>query len=33
MDRLDGTGLYDPALIVVIADHGISFRPEGNGVS
>ena len=29
MDRLHATGLYDPALIVVVADHGISFRPGG----
>lgn len=27
--RLDETGLYDRALVVVTADHGISFRPGG----
>ncbi len=27
LDRLHETGLYDDALVVVTADHGISFRP------
>jgi hypothetical protein len=27
IDRLHRTGLYDDALIVVTADHGVSFRP------
>ena len=27
--RLDETGLYDRALVIVTADHGISFRPGG----
>jgi hypothetical protein len=26
--RLRGTGLYDRALVVVVADHGVSFRPD-----
>jgi hypothetical protein len=29
LDRLDETGLYDDALVVVVADHGVSFRPHG----
>jgi Sulfatase len=29
LDRLDETGLYDRALIVLTADHGVSFRPGG----
>ena len=29
LDRLDETGLYDRALIIVTADHGVSFRPGG----
>ena len=28
--RLRGQGLYDRALIIVTADHGISFRPDDN---
>ena len=27
--RLEKTGMYDDALIVVVADHGISFQPGG----
>jgi hypothetical protein len=27
--RLEATGLYDRSLLVVVADHGISFRPGG----
>ena len=29
LQRLDETGLYDRALVIVTADHGISFRPGG----
>jgi Sulfatase len=29
LDRLEETGLYDDALVVVVADHGVSFRPQG----
>ncbi|HEY7561913.1 MAG TPA: sulfatase-like hydrolase/transferase [Gaiellaceae bacterium] len=29
LDRLEQTGLYDDALVVVAADHGVSFRPHG----
>ena len=29
LERLDETGLYDRALVIVTADHGISFRPGG----
>jgi hypothetical protein len=29
LDRLQSTGLYDRALVVVTADHGISFQPGG----
>jgi Sulfatase len=29
LDRLEATGLYDRALLVVVADHGVSFRPNG----
>lgn len=29
LDRLRATGLYDRSLIVVVADHGASFRPGG----
>ncbi|MGH3032350.1 MAG: sulfatase-like hydrolase/transferase, partial [Gaiellaceae bacterium] len=29
LDRLEGEGLYDDALVVVLADHGVSFRPHG----
>jgi hypothetical protein len=29
LDRLHETGLYDRALVVVTADHGVSFRPGG----
>jgi hypothetical protein len=29
LDRLHESGLYDRALIVVTADHGVSFRPGG----
>jgi hypothetical protein len=29
LDRLHASGLYDRALIVVTADHGVSFRPGG----
>jgi hypothetical protein len=29
LDRLERTGLYDDALVVVVADHGVSFRPHG----
>lgn len=28
LDRLEAQGLYDDAVIVVMADHGISFTPE-----
>ena len=27
LDRLQATGLYDPAVLVVTADHGASFLP------
>lgn len=27
--RLEANGLYDPALVVVVSDHGVSFRPAG----
>jgi Sulfatase len=27
--RLEETGLYDESLVVVVADHGVSFRPNG----
>jgi hypothetical protein len=29
IDRLKETGIYDRALLVVAADHGVSFRPRG----
>ncbi len=29
LDRLEATGLYDDSLVVVVADHGVSFRPNG----
>ncbi len=29
LERLDETGLYDRSLVIVTADHGISFRPGG----
>jgi Sulfatase len=29
LDRLERAGLYDDALVVVVADHGTSFRPHG----
>ena len=29
LDRLEETGLYDESLVVVVADHGVSFRPRG----
>jgi hypothetical protein len=29
LDRLQSTGLYDRALVIVTADHGISFQPNG----
>jgi Sulfatase len=29
LDRLEETGLYDDSLLVVVADHGVSFRPGG----
>ncbi len=29
LDRLEETGVYDDALVVVVADHGVSFRPHG----
>ena len=29
LDRLEGAGLYDDSLVVVVADHGVSFRPSG----
>jgi sulfatase-like protein len=29
LDRLESEGLYDDALVVVLADHGVSFRPHG----
>lgn len=29
LDRLEETGLYDESLIVVVADHGVGFRPHG----
>jgi hypothetical protein len=28
LDRLERQGLYDDALVVVVADHGVSFRPH-----
>jgi hypothetical protein len=28
IDRLKAEGLYDDALIVVVADHGVAFRPQ-----
>lgn len=28
LDRLEETGQYDDALVVVVADHGVSFRPH-----
>ena len=27
LDRLEETGLYDDALVVLVADHGVSFQP------
>ncbi len=27
LERLEETGLYDPSLIILTADHGVSFRP------
>jgi hypothetical protein len=29
LDGLEDEGLYDDALVVVLADHGVSFRPHG----
>ena len=29
LDRLEETRLYDESLVVVVADHGVSFRPNG----
>jgi hypothetical protein len=29
LDQLEETGLYDDALLVVVSDHGVSFRPNG----
>ncbi len=29
LDKLEETGLYDRSLVVVVADHGVSFRPHG----
>ena len=29
LDRLEEVGLYDDSLVVVVADHGVSFRPGG----
>jgi Sulfatase len=29
LDRVEKAGFYDDALIVVVADHGVSFRPNG----
>jgi hypothetical protein len=29
LDRLEEAGLYDESLVVVVADHGVSFRPKG----
>ena len=29
LDKLQETGLYDRSLVVVVADHGVSFRPHG----
>ena len=29
LDKLEEVGLYDDSLIVVVADHGVSFRPGG----
>ena len=29
LDRLDAAGAYDDAVVVVVADHGASFRPHG----
>jgi hypothetical protein len=31
IDRLEETGMYDRSLVVVVADHGVSFRP-GNSL-
>ena len=31
LDRMEKEGLYDRALLVVTADHGVSFRPAGAG--
>jgi hypothetical protein len=30
LDRLKATGLYERSLLVVCADHGVSFRPNGS---
>ena len=30
LDRLEGVGILDEALVVVTADHGISFEPESS---
>jgi Sulfatase len=29
LDRLEAAGSYDDALVVVVGDHGVSFRPHG----
>jgi hypothetical protein len=29
LDRLEDMGIYEDALVVVVADHGVSFRPHG----
>ncbi len=29
LDKLEQTGTYDDSLVVVVADHGVSFRPNG----
>ena len=29
LDQLEETGVYDESLVVVVADHGVSFRPDG----
>ena len=29
LDKLEQTGTYDESLVVVVADHGVSFRPNG----
>ncbi|MGH3011238.1 MAG: sulfatase-like hydrolase/transferase, partial [Gaiellaceae bacterium] len=29
LDRLEETGLYESSLVIVVSDHGVSFRPNG----